>query len=122
MIRTKHVKSPVWCSQSSTLYALASELRRPGSWVREKVVELLSDQGPVQALTNTELIMLTYPRCLREAKADFLRGNYMELVDTEVPAKQKELLVGTVKGVLRAKVGQMTSRAAPEIHFPQDWL
>ena len=50
-------------------------------WVREKVVELLSNQGPVQALTNTELIMLTYPRCRREAEAAFLLGNYMELVD-----------------------------------------
>ena len=91
-------------------------------WVREKGVEPLSDQGPMPALTNTELIMLTYPRCWREAEAAFLLGNYMELVDTEVTVKQKELLVGTVKGVLRAKVGQITSRAAPEIHFPQGWL
>ena len=58
----------------------------------------------------------------REAEAAFLLGNYMELVDIEVTAKQKELLVGTVKGVLRAKVGQLTSRAAPEINFPQGWL
>ena len=36
----------------------------------------------------------------------------MELVDIEVAGKQKELLMGTVKVVFQAKVGQMASRAA----------
>ena len=34
----------------------------------------------------------------------------MELVHREVAAQQKELMVGTVKGVLRAKVDQISSR------------
>ena len=89
-------------------------------WVREKVVELLSDQRPVPAVTNTELIMLTYPRCRREAEAAFLLGNYIELVDTEATAKLRGLMVGTVKGVLRTKFGHMTSRPAPEIHLRWD--
>ena len=46
----------------------------------------------------------------------------MELVDKEVVAKQKELMVGTPKGVLKAKVEHMASRAVPEIHFPHGWL
>ena len=71
-------------------------------WVREKLLELLSD-----------------PRSIREAEVVFLIGTYMELVEKEAVIKQKELLVGTTKGVLKAKVGQMASRAAPEIIFPQ---
>ena len=43
----------------------------------------------------------------------------MKLVDTETVTKQKELLVGTVKG---AKLGQMANRATPEIYFLQGWL
>ena len=46
----------------------------------------------------------------------------MELVDRDVVGKHKELLVGTVRGVLQAKVSHIASRAAPEIHLPQGWL
>ena len=67
-------------------------------------------------------IMLSYPRSRREAEAVFLLGMHMELVDKEAVIKQKELLVGTVNVVFKAKVGQMASRAAPEIIFPQGWL
>ena len=81
---------------------------------------MLSDQGAAPALSNTELLMLMYPRCRREAA--FLLGTYMGLVDKEVVGKQKELMVGTVRGVLRAKVEHMASRAVPEIHFPLGWL
>ena len=91
-------------------------------WLREKLIELLSDQGPEPALSNTELLMLMYPRCRREAEVAFLLGTNMELVDTEVVGKQKELMVGTVRGVLRAKVGHNASRAVPEIHLPLGWL
>ena len=66
--------------------------------------------------------MLTYSKSRWEAEALLLLGTYMELVDRDAVTKQKELLVGTVKGVLRAKVGQMASRAAPEVIFPQGWL
>ena len=72
------------------------------------------------ALSNTELLM--YPRCGREAEAAFLLGTYLELLDKEVVAKQKELMVGTVRAVLRAKVEHMASRAVPEIDFPPSWL
>ena len=75
-------------------------------------------EGPAPALSNTELLMLMYPRCSREAEAAFLLGTYKELV----VAKQKDLLVGTVRGVLRAKVEHMANRAVPEIHFPPGWL
>ena len=85
-------------------------------------LELLSDQGPAPALSSTELLMLMYPRCRREAEVIFLLSTYTELVDREAVGKQKELMLGTLRGVLRAKADQLGSRAVPEIHFPQGWL
>ena len=37
-------------------------------------------------------------------EAAFLLCTYMELVNKEVAGKQKELMVGTERGVLRAKL------------------
>ena len=91
-------------------------------WLRAKVTELLSDQGPAPAVSNVELIMFMYPKCRREAEAVFLLCTFMELVDREVAGKQKELLVGTLRGVLRAKVEQLASRAVPDINFPPGWI
>ena len=91
-------------------------------WLRAKVLELISDQGPVPVVSNIELIMLMYPKCRREAEAVFLLCTFMELVDREVAGKQKELLVGTLRGVLRAKVEQLASRAVPDINFPPGWI
>ena len=78
-------------------------------------MELLSEQEPAQLLSNTQLIMLMYPRSMREVEAAFLIGTYMDLVDREVVIKQKELMVSTVKGVLRAKVSTLMNRDVPEI-------
>eukprot|EP00092_Neocalanus_flemingeri_P000930 GFUD01000989.1.p1 GENE.GFUD01000989.1~~GFUD01000989.1.p1 ORF type:complete len:160 (+),score=50.19 GFUD01000989.1:359-838(+) len=104
------------------IFCLCYRVRTAWLWLRAKVTELLSDQGPAPAVSNTELIMLMYPKCRREAEAAFLLCTFMELVDKEVTGKQKELMVGTVRGVLRAKVEQISSRAAPQIHFPLGWL
>ena len=89
-------------------------------WLRTKGIELLSDQGPAPALSNTELLMLMYPKCRREAEV--LLSTYTELVDREAVGKQKESMLGTLRGVLRAKAEQLESRAVPEMHFPPGWL
>ena len=73
-------------------------------------------------MSNIELLMLMYPKCRREAEVVFLLCTFMELVHREVSGKQKELMVGTVRGLLRAKVEQMSSRAAPDIHIALGWL
>ena len=104
------------------IFCLCYKVRTAWLWLRGKVTELLSDQGPVPVVSNTELIMLMYPKCRREAEAAFLLCTFMELVDREVAGKQKELMVGTVRGVLRAKVEQLASRAAPQINFPPGWI
>ena len=86
------------------------------------MTDLLSDQGPPPDLSNTELLMLMYPGCRQEAEVSFIICTYMEMVDREAVNKQKELMVGAVKGVLRAKIEYLSSRAVPELHFPQGWL
>ena len=90
--------------------------------MRQKLIELWGDPGLVPAPTYEEIIMLMFPRVAQEAGKIFLLGVFIELVDREVVGKQKELLVGTVRGVLQAKVSQNASIAAPEIQLPQGWL
>ena len=104
------------------IVCLCYRVRTAWLWLKDKVLQLLSDQGPAVAVSNTELLMLMYPKCRREAEVVFLLCAFMELVHREVSGKQKELMVGTVRGLLRAKVEQMSSRAAPDIHIPLGWL
>ena len=66
--------------------------------------------------------MLMYPRCRQEAEVAFLVSTYVELVNRDVMCKQKELLVGSLKGVLRAKIEYLSNRAVSEIHLPLGWL
>ena len=73
-------------------------------------------------LSNTELLLFIYPRCRREAEVIFLLTTYKELVDSEAVGKQKELLLGSLRGVLRAKAEQLGRRAVPKVHFPPGWL
>jgi hypothetical protein len=103
------------------IFCLCFRVRSAWLWLRDKVLELMSDQGPAPPVSNTELIMLMYPKCRKEAEVAFLLCTYMELVDREAIGKQKELMVGTVRGILRAKVEQTKIRAVPQINFPLNW-
>ena len=104
------------------IFALCYKVRTAWAWLREKVIEVMSDQGPAPALSNTELLLFMYPRCRREAEVTFLLSVYKELVDKEAVGKQKELMLGTLRGVLRAKAEQLGIRAVPEVLFPPGWL
>ena len=97
-------------------------MRTAWIWLREKVIEMMSDQGPAPDISNTELLMFMYPRCRREAEVIFLLSTYKELVDREEVGKQKELMLGTLRGVLRSKLEQLRSRNVPNIYFPPVWL
>ena len=104
------------------IFCLCFRVRTAWLWLRDKVLELMSDQGPAPVVSNTEMLMLMYPKCRREAEAAFLICTFLELVEREVAVKQKELMVGTVRGVLRAKVEQLSIRAVPQITFPPGWI
>ena len=78
------------------IFCLCFRVKTAWLWLRGKLIEVLSDQGPAPALSNTELLMMMYPRCRQEAEAAFLLSTCLELVDKVVLAKQKELMVGTI--------------------------
>ena len=72
--------------------------------------------------------------CRQEIEVDFLLGTFMELmdidavgilgtfIDIDAVGKQKELLLGTVKGVLGAKLRHLPSRSVLEVHLPRNWF
>ena len=76
----------------------------------------------IKDLSNLEIIMLMYPEYRHEVKLTSLLGTLLELVDEEVIRKQKELLVNTLRGVLRARLESNTNRAVPPVLLPLDWL
>ena len=54
------------------IFALCYKVRTAWIWLREKLIEMMSDQGPAPALSNTELLLFKYPRFRREAEVTFL--------------------------------------------------
>ena len=48
--------------------------------------------------------MFMYPGCRMEAEVSFLLSIYKELVDREAVGKQKELMVGTLRGATQLAV------------------
>ena len=62
--------------------------------------------------------MAMYPRSRHEDECIFLVGTFVELVDRDVLSKQKDLLVNTLIGVLKAKTEYARSRSVPQVIIP----
>ena len=77
---------------------------------------MLSGPGPPIAVTNIEFIRAMFPKSLKEVECLFLLGNYVELVDREVGATNKELFVGTVRGQLFARAEALKGKAVPVLN------
>ena len=78
---------------------------------------LLSRLGPAPVVSDEEIILALYPKCMQETECLFLLGSYIELVDKEVIGKQKELSVDTLRGVLKAKLEALKTRAVPQLYL-----
>ena len=104
------------------LFCTCYKVRAAWDWTRLRMVEILSDQGRPPDTNNLELILLMYPSCRMEGECSFLLGTYLEQVHNEVMLKDKELLVNTLKGVLRSKLVQNRNKAVPDVFIPQNWL
>ena len=98
------------------LFCLCYKLRAAWDWTRRKVLELLTDQGRPPDLSNTDILLARFPKGRQEDECTLLLGTYVQLVDSEVVLKRKELLVNTVIGVLQAKILSASSRAVPQVH------
>ena len=77
----------------------------------------MSDLGPPAVISNTDIILAQFPTCRQETECMFLLGTYMELIDSEVMSKQKELLLDTLVGVIKSRMVYITSRAVPQVQI-----
>ena len=60
--------------------------------------------------------MLRFPKSLKEVKALFILGNFMEMVDKSMGASNGELFIGSLRGLLIAKITVVGSRATPTLN------
>ena len=69
--------------------------------------------------TSEEFLLLQYPKDTLEVECLWLIGNYVEIVDSIVVAKNKKLKVDELRGVLRGRLQGTSSRAVirPKIFF-----
>ena len=51
-------------------------MRTAWLWLRDKVIEMMSDQGPALTISTIEMLMFMYPVCRREAEVFFLLSIY----------------------------------------------
>ena len=99
------------------IFCSCYNVRSAWQWTRRKILELVSDLGPPNVISNIEIIMAQFPTCRYEAECMFLLGNFVQLVDSEVMSQQKELLVDTLVGVLKSRIVHVRSRAIPQVQI-----
>ena len=99
------------------IFCCCYKVRSAWQWIKNKIFELVSDLGPPVAVSNTDIVLAKFPTCRQEAECMFLLGTFLELVDSEVISKQKELLLDTLLGVLKSKMMCMGSRAVPQVQL-----
>ena len=80
-------------------------------------MEFVTELGPPMAVNNIDIILAMFPTCRQEDECIFLLGTYVELVDKEVVSGQKELLLATLVGVLRARIENNRGRAVPRVSY-----
>ena len=77
----------------------------------------MSDVGPPAVTSNTDINTAQFPTCRHEGECIFLLGIYLELVDSEVISKEKELLLETLVGVVKTRIMHTRSRVVPQLQF-----
>ena len=99
------------------IFCLCFKVRAAWGYVRRKILEFLADQGRPPDVSNLDILLARFPKSRQEDECMLLLGTYVQLVDSEVVLKQKELLVNTVIGVLQAKILSASNRAVPQVHL-----
>ena len=104
------------------IFCSCYKVRAAWQWTKQKLMELFADGGPAVVTTNMEIILQMYTPCRKEVEVSFILGTFLEQVHKEVMQKEKELLVNTLKGVLKSRLSKNRSRAVPDVLLPQNWL
>ena len=119
---TRGCRNEILVQSVEHIFCKCYKVKAAWQWTRQKLMELWTDHGPAVIATNMEILMLMYPPCRKEVAVSFLLGTFLEQVHSEVMLKGKDLLVDTLKGVLRSRLTQNRSRAVPFVFLPHDWL
>ena len=99
------------------IFCSCYKVRSAWQWTQRRILELVSDLGPPAVISNTDIILAQFPTCRQETECVFLLGTYLELIDSEVISKQKELLLDTLVGVLKSRMVHIRSRAVPQVQI-----
>ena len=99
------------------IFCKCYKVRSAWQWTRRKIMEFVTELGPPMAVNNIDIILAMFPTCRQEDECIFLLGTYVELVDKEVVSGQKELLLATLLGVLRARIENNRGRAVPRVSY-----
>ena len=102
----------------SHLFCTCYKVRAAWQWTRRKLLQMLTFPGRPPDISDSDFIMAMFPRSRHEDECIFLVGTFVELVDREVMSKEKDLLVNTVIGVLKARTEYARSRSVPQVNIP----
>ena len=80
-------------------------------WMRRRLLQMMHQTIGAAGTSNTEFILLQYPKDIQDKECIWLIGNYVEIVDNVTIGKSKNLNVEELKGVLRARLQGMAGRA-----------
>ena len=79
--------------------------------MRRKLLQLLPHTIGAVAISNEDFILMHFPKDSFETECVWLLGNYMEVIETVVVGKAKNLKVEHLKGVLSDRLRGMKDRA-----------
>ena len=99
------------------IFCTCYKVRAAWNYTRRKFLSFLADRGRPPDVSNMDILLARYPKGRQEDECSLLLGTYVELVDTDVILKQKELMVNTLIGVLQTKTVSARSRAVPQAHI-----
>ena len=69
-------------------------------------------------MSDSDILLAKFPKGKQDDECTLLLGTHVELVHQEVVLKQKDLLVNTVIGFLKAKIESARGRAVPQPYIP----
>ena len=80
-------------------------------WLRNRLLQLMAHTIGGVATSSEEFILLQYQKDTQDKECIWLIGNYVEIVNNEVVAKNRMLKKDQLRGILRGRLQEMASRS-----------
>ena len=100
------------------IFCTCYKVRTAWQWTRRKILDFSTDQGRPPDMSDSDILLAKFPKGKQDDECTLLLGTHVELVHQEVVLKQKDLLVNTVIGFLKAKIESARGRAVPQPYIP----